>query len=1219
MRDYRLIATLISGKRVLDLSGASSLGTALLREAGNTVDLEPQPGQLYDAVIDVRSFGTREDVRRTLNRLGSQLAAGGVFIVAADLAPQTGANAQDPENLRFRFESLAKLLQSYFRVVTYAFAHGEEFRAEWDQYSDAAIFFGRHLTATALDESGSFLDRIDDVYGGSTRGLLPFSLAFVQSWMAGPGVGQQPVSAVADPGRNLLFFIQPLPLYNNPLVYQRFFERYWMLGEQYRELGWNPFYSTTTELKSLYGLPRTFAPEDFGYPPPMRDWRVVYAKTLDPACSLDDPDLKYWAGYINSVLDRVQPAAIFLWNKNVLVDRLAEERGIAVIHNELAFDRAPRPATYFFDPRGVNAECSLPQLWAAFQHARLPECCYELVRAYRQHFLAPWLGTLSRTEVLGALGLDPARPTAYVPLQVENDSNVLHNSPFPSMREFVDDVIGRLPPDWNVVVKPHPADPAPSKLTSPRRPGVRVVDRQHPAGPLLRACDRVFTLSSTTGYEALAAGKPVEVLGSAPYAGVAGTDPFLFLASFFYPLDEKTMSSARLQAPLLEKTIELKRERRPVTELWPDPSTVDWEKFCSGRLSLWFEHVSRSKTVVSFPRHDALAAVLPELEAEQQRLVRALADVNAAREIEREEIVLREQEAARKVAEASRETLQTQGRVHEFAKRMRDLESGLKVVEHAYRDVRDRSRKDSQYARQWTRWTALHARLLTAHARKLRTELDWERTRRIELESRPPAVAAPPPRLPLWKGLLHGALDVSQSLTPGFVRNAVRPFYLNQIYFRLYPESRPGKAISAPPPIEAGSNFQPYVELKTRLHAGLPYNISGVGCHEVPGLVSVVLPVYNGEAYIAEAIDSVLAQSYSNFELIVVNDGSTDGTPRILEGYASESRVRVIHQPNRKLPGALNRGFSECSGEFWTWTSADNLMVSDMLELLVEFLRRRPEIQAVWADEELIDDRGLPAVKSDFCPGYQTPFGSANIAWPQDPGQISFIQNNYVGGCFLYRGWAGRLVGLYSDHAFGYEDYDFWMRMNDLFRMAHLGSRRPLYSYRLHQASLSAREKELRIVERVRNYMPFEASRRGFFARPFDIAFYGEHPWFADMANAYRGGGHNVFHASVFNDEARYRGTVTRAFEKMIAVFGEQVEPEALAFARAARALIVQFADEPTIKPDLSFGAPRSQAGFEVSSWKSALYPLLAGANSILHWRDHDHPESQPQAVVAQA
>jgi hypothetical protein len=110
---------------------------------------------------------------------------------------------------------------------------------------------------------------------------------------------------------------------------------------------------------------------------------------------------------------------------------------------------------------------------------------------------------------------------------------------------------------------------------------------------------------------------------------------------------------------------------------------------------------------------------------------------------------------------------------------------------------------------------------------------------------------------------------------------------------------------------------------------------------ERPGLVSVVLPVFDQADLVAASIDSVLAQSHDRFELIVVDDGSTDGVRDVLLRYLGDPRVRVLTQPNQGLPKALSTGFECATGEFFTWTSADNLMGKEQLARLVAFLRER--------------------------------------------------------------------------------------------------------------------------------------------------------------------------------------------------------------------------------------------------------------------------------------
>ena len=102
-------------------------------------------------------------------------------------------------------------------------------------------------------------------------------------------------------------------------------------------------------------------------------------------------------------------------------------------------------------------------------------------------------------------------------------------------------------------------------------------------------------------------------------------------------------------------------------------------------------------------------------------------------------------------------------------------------------------------------------------------------------------------------------------------------------------------------------------------------------------MISIVLPVYNGERYLADSINSILNQTYKDFELIIVNDCSTDSSLEIIEEFArTDPRIIIINnEQNQKLPRSLNIGFSHCRGEYYTWTSDDNLMLPDFCEAMI--------------------------------------------------------------------------------------------------------------------------------------------------------------------------------------------------------------------------------------------------------------------------------------------
>lgn len=243
----------------------------------------------------------------------------------------------------------------------------------------------------------------------------------------------------------------------------------------------------------------------------------------------------------------------------------------------------------------------------------------------------------------------------------------------------------------------------------------------------------------------------------------------------------------------------------------------------------------------------------------------------------------------------------------------------------------------------------------------------------------------------------------------------------------------------------------------------------------VPGLVSVVLPVYNGERYIKEAMDSVLAQTYRSWELIVVDDGSTDQSLAISKEYAEkDSRILVVHQENQKLPKALNRGFSLAKGEFFSWISADNRYLPEFLEEMVAELQRHPKADMVFGNQYLIDDAGNRITGHGW---FEFPPGSGAVCFPPATPLLNKVANNTIGAAFLYRAGCDRVLGGYSPNLFLLEDYDYFMRMNSLFRIRHRKGE-PLYEYRFHPDSLTAHDEELSITASRPRLMEFDAYRR---------------------------------------------------------------------------------------------------------------------------------------------
>lgn len=206
---------------------------------------------------------------------------------------------------------------------------------------------------------------------------------------------------------------------------------------------------------------------------------------------------------------------------------------------------------------------------------------------------------------------------------------------------------------------------------------------------------------------------------------------------------------------------------------------------------------------------------------------------------------------------------------------------------------------------------------------------------------------------------------------------------------------------------------------------------------ELP-LISVVLPVYNGAKYLNNSIDSILKQTYSNFELIAVNDCSTDNTLEILEAYAKkDSRVKVIcNKENLKLPKTLNVGFAQAKGEFLTWTSDDNMYKENAFEVLLNALKSNSGVDLVYSDYTYIDVDGC-IIGMEIAP---------------EPENI--IAGNVCGASFMYSREIAERIGEYDADLFLAEDYDYWIRIFFNGKIMHLSDN--LYFYRRHSQSLTA-------------------------------------------------------------------------------------------------------------------------------------------------------------------
>jgi len=204
-----------------------------------------------------------------------------------------------------------------------------------------------------------------------------------------------------------------------------------------------------------------------------------------------------------------------------------------------------------------------------------------------------------------------------------------------------------------------------------------------------------------------------------------------------------------------------------------------------------------------------------------------------------------------------------------------------------------------------------------------------------------------------------------------------------------------------------------------------------------PVKVSIVVPTYNDIDYLPQALQSIINQTFDNYELIIVNDGSTDQTAAYLAGI-KHPKIRVINKENGKLPAALNTGFAEARGEYWTWTSSDNVVGPTWLEELVKALDESPpEIGYALSYYANMNEKGqIIGIVTNQC--FET--------------QRMLLSNGNAS--FLYRSDIAKQTGLYDTDLNGAEDMDMWLRMSLLTRGILVET--VLYYYRLHERSMTS-------------------------------------------------------------------------------------------------------------------------------------------------------------------
>lgn len=219
-------------------------------------------------------------------------------------------------------------------------------------------------------------------------------------------------------------------------------------------------------------------------------------------------------------------------------------------------------------------------------------------------------------------------------------------------------------------------------------------------------------------------------------------------------------------------------------------------------------------------------------------------------------------------------------------------------------------------------------------------------------------------------------------------------------------------------------------------------------------LVSVIIPAYNHEQYIEEALRSVISQSYNNIELIVINDGSTDGTAGIIEEFVrnnSDKNIQFVNKLNEGVCKTLNKGLTMSTGDYVAFLASDDFWSKDRIETQLEFMENNVNIGLVFSDAWLISFNTRSDFKwSDYKPGIIDYF--KNGIQNTDMYTLLLTQPIVPALTVLIRKQVLLDVG-YFDEKLVYEDFDMWLRIADKYPVGYIN--KPLAFYRIHGTNIS--------------------------------------------------------------------------------------------------------------------------------------------------------------------
>jgi glycosyltransferase involved in cell wall biosynthesis len=242
-------------------------------------------------------------------------------------------------------------------------------------------------------------------------------------------------------------------------------------------------------------------------------------------------------------------------------------------------------------------------------------------------------------------------------------------------------------------------------------------------------------------------------------------------------------------------------------------------------------------------------------------------------------------------------------------------------------------------------------------------------------------------------------------------------------------------------------------------------------------LISVLMSVYNGQAYVAEAVESILHQTFRDFELIIVDDGSTDGSLAILKDFAArDPRIVLNSRPNTGVSIAMNESLAIARGTLLAKMDCDDVALPQRFDLQVKFLNDHPEVVAVGSYFDVIDDKGR------LLTTLEPPTDDADIQQKMLAGHGAITHS-----CVMMRKDALMRAGGYDPRFPPAEDLDMLLRMGEQGKLANIP--KTLVKFRVHSQSLSEQKQ---VVQRVRAR---EACEEAWMRRNIDGRFEAGYAW----------------------------------------------------------------------------------------------------------------------------